>query len=244
MVIEIISHYGHRDNISFDVKVNKKVKKADAITLKLTNLNGLVPIQFNVEVKNKDGVVVGFITDNYYNAEKAVKPNYWGYENNFGYWDNSTLFKAERIVHEDGKDIPTYAGRSEDVNKGIYKELKIVFNENAENYDSLDLHFEANNVYSQTILTNFDRTINYKMEYGNKTIFENSYFVKGVKKENENRKAVTFRMDRGINELYSVNGRIFGNNVHINMDINGEHGLKKGDKVTLKLKPNSNFKFS
>lgn len=238
------THYGHRDNISFDVKVNKKVKKADAITLKLTNLDGLVPIQFNVEVKNKDGVVVGFITDNYYyNGEKAVKPKYLGYENNFGYWDNSTLFKAERIDHEDGKDIPTYTGRSEDVNKGIYKELKIVFNENAENYDSLDLHFEAINVYSQTILTNFDRTINYKMEYGNKTIFENSYFVKGVKKENENRKAVTFRMDRGINQLYSENGRIFGTSVHINMDINGEHGLKKGDKVTLKVKPNSNFKF-
>lgn len=81
------------------------------------------------------------------------------------------------------------------------------------------------------------------MEYGDKIIFENSYFVKGAKKEKENRKVVTLRTDRGISELYAVNNRILRNDMNFNLEINGEHGLKKGDKVTLKTKPDSNFKF-
>lgn len=235
------THYGHRDNISFDVKVNKKVKNLDTITLKVTNLDGL--FDSDLEVKNKDGVVIGSITDYYYYTETDDRV-YRGFESSYSDRVYSTLFKSERIDHIEGKDVPTYqSSRSEDPNKGIYKELKIIFNKNAENYDSLDLHFEANNVYSQTILTNFDRTVNYKMEYGSKTIFENSYFVKGVKKENNNRKAVIPRMDRGISELSFIDDRTFSSMINFSVNINGEHGLKKGDKVILKTKPDSNFKF-
>lgn len=239
------THYGHRDNISFDVKVNKKVKAWDAITLKVTNIDGLFSA-FKTDVKNKDGVIVGFITDDYYynNNDGTTKERQYM---DFGTSEQnrlySTLFKSENIHTVDGESTRDYEGSSEDINNGIYKELKIIFNKEAENYDSLDLHFEANNVYSQTILTNFDRTVNYKMEYGSKVIFENSYFVKGAKKETDNRKVVTPRIDRSISELPIVNGRIWDTFINFSVDVNGEHGLKKGDKLTLKTKPDSNFKF-
>lgn len=225
------TYYGHRDTVSFNLKVNKKVKAGDSIELHAYNLDGLFAYydktqDAKIAMKNKDGVIVGHIVDD---------------------------------LDNDGDDVYSYHHGAT-----TYTYPIIIFNKNAENYDTLDLHFEANNVYSHNVLTTDDdrslysyyggRKVNsyIKYEYGDdrktKELFNNSYPIKtvtldDVKKEIENRKVVTPRVDRGISELRVVNGNVFKPVINFSMKINGQHGLKRGDKVTFKTKPDSNFKF-
>jgi len=225
------TYYGHRDTVSFNLKVNKKVKAGDSIELQAYNLDGLFAYYVEtkddkIAMKNKDGVIVGHIVDD---------------------------------LDNDSDDVYSFH-----LGATTYTYPIIIFNKNAENYDTLDLHFEANNVYSHNVLTTDDsrnlysyyggRKVNsyIKYEYGDdrktKELFNNSYPIKtvtldDVKKEIENRKVVTPRVDRGISELRVVNGNASKPVINFSMKINGQHGLKKGDKVTFKTKPDSNFKF-
>lgn len=217
------TYYGHRDTVSFNLKVNKKVKAGDSIELHAYNLDGLFAYYDKIQdakiaMKNKDGVIVGHIVDD---------------------------------LDNDGDDVYSYHHGAT-----TYTYPIIIFNKNAENYDTLDLHFEANNVYSHNVLTTDDdrslysyyggRKVNsyIKYEYGDdrktKELFNNSYPIKtvtldDVKKEIENRKVVTPRVDRGISELRVVNGNVFKPVINFSMKINGQHGLKRGIKLPLKL---------
>lgn len=141
-------------------------------------------------------------------------------------------------------------------NNEIITDFYIYFIETVENYENLEFSFGLENNVSEAIASNTDRTVSYSIKSNNKTIIQNQYSAKGLKQVNSDDKIAFLEQykDYGVirdqidwKRRYN---RFFGGSysddlvsLPIQINSNSKRPLKNGDKIILKSKANSNFKF-
>ena len=141
-------------------------------------------------------------------------------------------------------------------NNEIITDFYIYFIETVENYENLEFSFSLENNVSEAIASNTDRTVSYSIKSNNKTIIQNQYSAKGLKQVNSDDKIAFLEQykDYGVMrdqiDWKRRYNRFFGGSysddlvsLPIQINSNSKRPLKNGDKIILKSKANSNFKF-
>lgn len=141
-------------------------------------------------------------------------------------------------------------------NNEIITDFYIYFIETVANYENLEFSFGLENNVSEAIASNTDRTVSYSIESNNKTIIQNQYSAKGLKQVSSDDKIAFLEQykDYGVMrdqiDWKRRYNRFFGGSysddlvsLPIQINSNSKRPLKNGDKIILKSKANSNFKF-
>ena len=227
------TNWAHRDTWQIDAKVKQRVKEGDKITFKakgiqLDELN-------NSEIKLKDGTVIGKIVlhdQNYY----EVNGKKYYYHSNGERWnnENSSLYTQDLNKLNDGhKNLKP--------DTQLIADFEIVFNKKAEEFNTLDFSIGLTNKRSNTILSNKDREVVYSIESGGKTIVKNSFETKGVQANDQD--PFNFGIVDSLNEVTNTDKGLENATLLFGIDSNPSEPLKKGDRIVIESKSDSNFKF-
>ena len=225
--------WGHRDTWQIDAKVKQRVKEGDKITFKAKGIQ--VEELKNSEVKLKDGTVIGKIVihdESYYKVNGKKFYYFSGSEqwNN----ENSAVYNQDLTKLNDGqKNIKP--------DTELITDFEIVFNKKAEEFNSLDFNIGLTNKRSITILSNKPRDVVYNIESGGKTIIKNSYHTNGINQVNQT--PFSFIDSADVNEVTNTDKGLGIAAMSYNVDPNTAEPLRKGDKVVIESKSDSNFKF-
>lgn len=238
----------HRDTWKINVSINHKVSEGDIIRFKSKNLD--VYRLNDQEIKLKDGTVVGKIVVESKNKELdgyggtlEINKNYYVYNSTGSEYLDSKL----SALFTNSFDSLNTAHQSLNPNDELVSDFKIVFNKNAENFNNLDFYFGLENEYSSVIASKNDRTVSYSIESNNKKIIKNQYEAKGLLQtnDNDNNSFIENAKPSGVSEKVLENNNITLNNSDLVFRINSNKNrpLKTGDKIILKSKSDSHFKF-
>ena len=228
------TNWAHRDTWQIDAKVKQRVKEGDKITFKakgvqLEELN-------NSEIKLKDGTVIGKIVvrdQNYYEVNGKKYYYYDGGEqwNN----ENSALYTQDLSKLNDGhKNLKP--------DTQFITDFEIVFNKKAEEFNSLDFSIGLTNKRSNTILSSKDREVVYSIESGGKTIVKNSFQIKGDPNQVD-QTPFNVGIVANLNEVTNTDKGLGNGGLYFIADASPSEPLKKGDRIVMESKSDSNFKF-
>ena len=227
------SNWAHRDTWQIDIKVKQRVKEGDKITFKAKGIQ-LEELN-NSEIKLKDGTVIGKIVardQNYYEVNGKKYYYYDGGEQWNG--ENSALYTQDLNKLNDGhKNLKP--------DTQMITDFEIVFNKKAEEFNTLDFSIGLTNKRSATILSSKDREVVYSIESGGKTIARNSFQMKGDPGYDQ----VAFNVTNveSLNEVTNTDKGLGNGSLFFNVDPSTSEPLKKGDRIVMESKSDSNFKF-
>ena len=232
-----MNNWGHRDTWQIDAKVKQRVKEGDTITFKAkgVDVSGLN----NSEIKLKDGTVIGKIVIKSY-------PYYYYYEVNgkkYYYWsdgdkwnnENSALYNQDLTKLNDGQ-------KNLKPDTQFITDFEIVFNKKAEEFNTLDFSMGQTNIRSSTILSNKAQDVTYSIESGGKTIAKNSFQLKeGVKLAKQ--LPFNFLDGNGLSNVQNTESGLINGNLFYVIDPSPTEPLRKGNRIVVESKSDSNFKF-
>ena len=232
-----MNNWGHRDTWQIDAKVKQRVKEGDTITFKAkgVDVSGLN----NSEIKLKDGTVIGKIVIKSY-------PYYYYYEVNgkkYYYWsdgdkwnnENSALYNQDLTKLNDGQ-------KNLKPDTQFITDFEIVFNKKAEEFNTLDFSMGQTNIRSSTILSNKAQDVTYSIESGGKTIAKNSFQLKeGVKLAKQ--LPFNFIDGNGLSNVQNTESGLSNGNLFYGIDPSPTEPLRKGNRIVVESKSDSNFKF-
>ena len=232
-----MNNWGHRDTWQIDAKVKQRVKEGDTITFKAkgVDVSGLN----NSEIKLKDGTVIGKIVIKSY-------PYYYYYEVNgkkYYYWsdgdkwnnENSALYNQDLTKLNDGQ-------KNLKPDTQFITDFEIVFNKKAEEFNTLDFSMGQTNIRSSTILSNKAQDVTYSIESGGKTIAKNSFQLKeGVKLAKQ--LPFNFLDGNGLSNVQNTESGLSNGNLFYGIDPSPTEPLRKGNRIVVESKSDSNFKF-
>ena len=230
----VADNWGHRDTWVLNAKVKQRVKEGDKIQLKSKGLS-IVELN-NQNIKLKDGTIIGkvIVKDNDYYEFNGKKYYYFG--KNIEGWndENSALYTKDLSKLNDGqKNIKP--------DTELVSDFEIIFNKNAEAFDTLEFSIGMDNKRSLVITSNKDRTINYGIEFNGKKIIQNSINMKGVGIGEQ----ANFSIGpiSSLSEINNTESGLGSSSIVYYADPSTSEPLNKGDKIILESKSDSNFKF-
>lgn len=243
----------HRDTWKINVSIDHKIPNRSILKFRAKNID--VSQLASKDIRMPDGTKIGHIilnNDTGYSREQHIERNgkYYQYDNIIR---NGYAWTDESLSALFTKDL----NKLSDINKSLspndemMKDFYIYFIEDVENYENLEFSFGLENHLSQVIASNIDRTVSYSIESNNKTIIQNQYNAKGLKQTtiNDNvpflESPQVYGIERNVveNKVRYGTSRYFYGNLPIRINSNSKRPLKNGDKIILKSKANSNFKF-
>ena len=227
------TNWAHRDTWQVDAKVKQRVKEGDKITFKakgieLSELN-------NSEIKLKDGTVIGKVIlrdQNYYEVNGKKYHYFDGGEQ----WNNehSALYTQDLSKLNDGQ-------KNLKPDTQIITDFEIVFNKKAEEFNTLDFSIGLTNKRSATILSSKNREVVYSIESGGKTIAKNSFQMNGD--QATIKRAFSINDIENLNEVNNTDKGLGNAAMYVNVEPNSSEPLRKGDRIVIESKSDSNFKF-
>ena len=243
----------HRDTFNINVSIDHKIPDRSILRFRAKNIN--VDGLNRKDIRLKDGTKIGHII--------------WGNDSSIEF--NGKNYKYDSIgdnespganSETDSSVFTTNLNNLSDANKAlspnneIITDFYIYFIETVENYENLEFSFGLENNVSEAIASNTDRTVSYSIKSNNKTIIQNQYSAKGLKQVNSDDKIAFLEQykDYGVMrdqiDWKRRYNRFFGGSysndlvsLPIQINSNSKRPLKNGDKIILKSKANSNFKF-
>ena len=225
--------WGHRDTWQIDAKVKQRVKEGDKITFKAKSVQ--VDDLNNAEIKLKDGTVIGKIVAHDQSYYEVNGKKYYYYDGGEA-WnnENSALYTQDLSKLNDGhKNLKP--------DTQLITDFDIAFNKKAEEFNTLDFSIGLTNKRSNTILSSKDREVVYSIESGGKTIVKNSFQIKG----DQPLEQTPFRLDviENLNEVTNTDKGLSNGSIAFAIDGSKSEPLKKGDRIVVESKSDSNFKF-
>ena len=243
------NQFNHKDTWKINVSTNHKVSDGDIIRFKSKNLE--VYRLNDKEIKLKDGTVIGKIVVEPKN-DSSIGFSTGTLEFNKKYY----LYDATETYSIDYRNSALFTNSFDDLNEAhqnlnpsdeLITDFKIVFNKKAEEFNSLDFYFGLENEISAVIASKNDRTVSYSIESNNKQIIKNQYNAKGLQQitDNENNNFIENLKDDYFSEKVIENNNLTLERTHLSFRINSnkKRPLQNGDKIILKSKSDSNFKF-
>ena len=243
------NQFNHKDTWKINVSTNHKVSDGDIIRFKSKNLE--VYRLKDKEIKLKDGTVIGKIVVEPKN-DSSIGFSFGTLEVNKKYY----LYDATGTYSIDYRNSALFTNSFDDLNEAhqnlnpsdeLITDFKIVFNKKAEEFNSLDFYFGLENEISPVIASKNDRTVSYSIESNNKQIIKNQYNAKGLQQitDNENNNFIENLKDDYFSEKVIENNNLTLERTHLSFRINSnkKRPLQNGDKIILKSKSDSNFKF-
>ena len=232
-----MNNWGHRDTWQIDAKVKQRVKEGDTITFKAkgVDVSGLN----NSEIKLKDGTVIGKIVIKsypyyYYYEVNGKKYYYWGDDDKWNN-ENSALYNQDLTKLNDGQ-------KNLKPDTQFITDFEIVFNKKAEEFNTLDFSMGQTNIRSSTILSNKAQDVTYSIESGGKTIAKNSFQLKeGVKLAKQ--LPFNFIDGNGLSNVQNTESGLSNGNLFYGIDPSPTEPLRKGNRIVVESKSDSNFKF-
>jgi surface repeat SSSPR-51 protein len=232
-----MNNWGHRDTWQIDAKVKQRVKEGDTITFKAkgVDVSGLN----NSEIKLKDGTVIGKIVIksypySYYYEVNGKKYYYWGDDDKWNN-ENSALYNQDLTKLNDGQ-------KNLKPDTQFITDFEIVFNKKAEEFNTLDFSMGQTNIRSSTILSNKAQDVTYSIESGGKTIAKNSFQLKeGVKLAKQ--LPFNFLDGNGLSNVQNTESGLSNGNLFYGIDPSPTEPLRKGNRIVVESKSDSNFKF-
>ena len=232
-----MNNWGHRDTWQIDAKVKQRVKEGDTITFKAkgVDVSGLN----NSEIKLKDGTVIGKIVIKsypyyYYYEVNGKKYYYWGDGDKWNN-ENSALYNQDLTKLNDGQ-------KNLKPDTQFITDFEIVFNKKAEEFNTLDFSMGQTNIRSSTILSNKAQDVTYSIESGGKTIAKNSFQLKeGVKLAKQ--LPFNFLDGNGLSNVQNTESGLSNGNLFYGIDPSPTEPLRKGNRIVVESKSDSNFKF-
>lgn len=232
-----MNNWGHRDTWQIDAKVKQRVKEGDTITFKAkgVDVSGLN----NSEIKLKDGTVIGKIVIKsypyyYYYEVNGKKYYYWADDDKWNN-ENSALYNQDLTKLNDGQ-------KNLKPDTQFITDFEIVFNKKAEEFNTLDFSMGQTNIRSSTILSNKAQDVTYSIESGGKTIVKNSFQLKeGVKLAKQ--LPFNFLDGNGLSNVQNTESGLSNGNLFYGIDPSPTEPLRKGNRIVVESKSDSNFKF-
>ena len=243
----------HRDTFNINVSIDHKIPNRSILRFRAKNIN--VDGLNRKDIRLKDGTKIGHIIwDNYPSIEFNGKNyKYDSIGDNVSPGSNSETGSS---VFTTNLNNLSDANKALSPNNEIITDFYIYFIETVENYENLEFSFGLENNVSEAIASNTDRTVSYSIESNNKTIIQNQYSAKGLKQVSSDDKIAFLEQykDYGVMrdqiDWKRRYNRFFGGSysndlvsLPIQINSNSKRPLKNGDKIILKSKANSNFKF-
>ena len=243
----------HRDTFNINVSIDHKIPNRSILRFRAKNIN--VDGLNRKDIRLKDGTKIGHIIwDNYPSIEFNGKNyKYDSIGDNVSPGSNSETGSS---VFTTNLNNLSDANKALSPNNEIITDFYIYFIETVENYENLEFSFGLENNVSEAIASNTDRTVSYSIESNNKTIIYNQYSAKGLKQVSSDDKIAFLEQykDYGVMrdqiDWKRRYNRFFGGSysddlvsLPIQINSNSKRPLKNGDKIILKSKANSNFKF-
>ena len=228
------TNWAHRDTWQIDAKVKQRVKEGDKITFKAKGIQ-LEELN-NSEIKLKDGTVIGKIVAHDQNYYEVNGKKYYYYDNG-EQWnnENSALYTQDLNKLNDGhKNLKP--------DTQMITDFEIVFNKKAEEFNTLDFSIGLTNKRSSTILSSKDREVVYSIESGGKTIVKNSFQVKGDPTQVD-QTPFNVGVVENLNEVTNTDKGLGNGGLYFIADASPSEPLKKGDRIVMESKSDSNFKF-
>ena len=228
------TNWAHRDTWQIDAKVKQRVKEGDKITFKAKGIQ-LEELN-NSEIKLKDGTVIGKIVAHDQNYYEVNGKKYYYYDNG-EQWnnENSALYTQDLNKLNDGhKNLKP--------DTQMITDFEIVFNKKAEEFNTLDFSIGLTNKRSSTILSSKDREVVYSIESGGKTIVKNSFQVKGDPTQVD-QTPFNVGVAENLNEVTNTDKGLGNGGLYFIADASPSEPLKKGDRIVMESKSDSNFKF-
>ena len=228
------TNWAHRDTWQIDAKVKQRVKEGDKITFKAKGIQ-LEELN-NSEIKLKDGTVIGKIVAHDQNYYEVNGKKYYYYDNG-EQWnnENSALYTQDLNKLNDGhKNLKP--------DTQMITDFEIVFNKKAEEFNTLDFSIGLTNKRSSTILSSKDREVVYSIESGGKTIVKNSFQVKGDPTQVDQTQ-FNVGVVENLNEVTNTDKGLGNGGLYFIADASPSEPLKKGDRIVMESKSDSNFKF-
>ena len=226
------TNWAHRDTWQIDAKVKQRVKEGDKITFKAKGME--VDSLNNFEIKLKDGTVIGKIVlsgDGYYHEVNGKKYYYFDRGDKWNN-ENSSLYNQDLTKLNDGQ-------KNLKPDTQLITDFEIIFNKKAEEFNNLDFSIGLTNKRSSTIFSSKDQDVIYSIESGGKTIIKNSYQVKGVTLLKQS----PFGLNVSLNSVRNTEAGLDDGNLIYSVDPSPTEPLRKGDRVVVESKSDSNFKF-
>lgn len=243
----------HRDTFNINVSIDHKIPNRSILRFRAKNIN--VDGLNRKDIRLKDGTKIRHIIwDNYPSIEFNGKNyKYDSIGDNVSPGSNSETGSS---VFTTNLNNLSDANKALSPNNEIITDFYIYFIETVENYENLEFSFGLENNVSEAIASNTDRTVSYSIESNNKTIIQNQYSAKGLKQVSSDDKIAFLEQykDYGVMrdqiDWKRRYNRFFGGSysndlvsLPIQINSNSKRPLKNGDKIILKSKANSNFKF-
>lgn len=237
----IVNHQGASsstsrvDDLDFNIRVNHRVKSGDKIILKVSNLD--LDVFAGKDVVLGDGTVIGKVNLLAKNTSYFDLNGVRYYDKDMGTEELNDKFSVRFATSLDKELNPGF--KSMTPSTEIFSELELVFNNKAEDYESLEFKLSATNVATSLPGTNVDKDLVSKLFYKDQEITRSSYhrpplvLTKKVKGVWGSVKDYIENTPDG-----ATTGRIAA---FIQTDEG--HPLKKGDRITLESRADSNFKY-
>ena len=226
------TNWAHRDTWQIDAKVKQRVKEGDKITFKAKGIE--VDSLNNSEIKLKDGTVIGKIIlsgDGFYHEVNGKKYYYFDRGDKWNN-ENSSLYNTDLTKLNDGQ-------KNLKPETQLITDFEIVFNKKAEEFNALDFSFGLTNKRSLIISSSKDQDVIYSIESGGKTIIKNSFQLKGITLT----KQLPFGLNVSLNSIKNTEAGLGTGNLIYNVDPSPTEPLRKGDRIVVESKSDSNFKF-
>ena len=226
------------DSYNINFKVKQRVNAGDKITFQLSNLNGF-ELQ-NKKIVLKDGTTVGTV--------RVANGNKQGYFDVNG----KTYFgrNLQNDAHNDSYSATFISSFDKEFNDGMKNyspdtefktEFEIVFNEAAQNYNDMELNIAVENASNVLGGANKDYDNIAKINYNGNTLASATYHVPAIPLSTTPNK-VGPKPTTWDNAILSSNG-VDSATLGTFTLFNNSQPLRKGDRIILESKADSNFKY-